>query len=104
MTVTLRPAAQSGTHTHTHFLIECRLLVIFYLGSVILHANYIAKVLFLGTRMRALHMDPVNGNPQRCAFGFACGALVGFAYTYYTRTSHVTRCIACYVFENIANR
>ena len=22
-------------------------------------------VLFLGTRMRALHMDPVNGNPQR---------------------------------------
>jgi len=24
-------------------------------------------VLFLGTRMRALHMDPVNGNPQRWA-------------------------------------
>ena len=23
------------------------------------------EVLFLGTRMRALHMDPVNGNPQR---------------------------------------
>merc|ERR1719389_1377429 len=25
------------------------------------------SVLFLGTRMRALHMDPVNGNPQRWA-------------------------------------